>query len=226
MSALGKYTLIELACYLAALNALVVSLGWKRVEYLTKPATLLVLLAGVFRLRPYLLAEGEVNWLALALIFSLLGDVLLMLPADLFIPGLAAFLLAHLAYIGLFINTSGAINAASIPPALLILVTSLTLYRRLAAGMTTPEKRKMRLPVALYTAVISVMVFLAVNTLALNTYEPLRSLLIASGALLFMLSDTWIAWDRFVAPLRWRDLRVMSTYHLAQIFLVLGSVLG
>ena len=37
-----------------------------------------------------------------ALSLSLAGDVLLMVRKDLFVAGLAAFLLAHLAYVGAF----------------------------------------------------------------------------------------------------------------------------
>src|SRR5438067_2095120 len=79
----------------ALLDWLAVSRSVRPVEYVAKPATLLALLV-------YAGCGHPSPWLVAALAFSLLGDVFLMLPADLFLAGLAAFLVAHLAYIGAF----------------------------------------------------------------------------------------------------------------------------
>jgi uncharacterized membrane protein YhhN len=225
MASIGKYTLLQIALGIAVFNWLAVSVRWKWLEYLTKPAVMIAMIAGVFRLRPGLVAQGQVNWLALALIFSLVGDIFLMLPGDRFIPGLAAFLLAHVAYIINFSVGGGfSINPATLILAALVAATSLQLYRRIAAGLTRKGQHKLKLPVLAYTIVISTMTLIALNTLTTPAWENYRALMIGAGALLFMLSDTWIAWDRFVEPLRWRDLRVMMTYHLGQLLLVLGAV--
>src|SRR5437016_14122422 len=81
----------------ALLDWLAVSRRIRALEYVAKPATLLALLAYA--------AFGHASpWLVAALAFSLLGDIFLMLPADLFLAGLAAFLIAHLAYIGAFVG--------------------------------------------------------------------------------------------------------------------------
>ncbi len=224
MAAIGKYTLLQTALVIAAFNWLAVSVRWKWLEYLTKPTVMLVMLAGVFRLRPSLLTQGEVNWLALALIFSLAGDVFLMLPGDRFIPGLVAFLLAHLAYIFNFLSAGFSINPATLILAVLVAATGRQLYQRIAAGLTRQGHHALKLPVLIYTLVISTMTLTALNTLTTPAWENYRALMLSAGALLFMLSDTWIAWDRFVKPLRYRDLRVMLTYHLGQFLLVLGAV--
>src|SRR3989441_7334022 len=79
----------------AVLDWLAVSRSVRSLEYVAKPATLLALLV-------YAGSGHPSPWLVAALAFSLLGDVFLMLPADLFLAGLAAFLVAHLAYIGAF----------------------------------------------------------------------------------------------------------------------------
>ena len=82
----------------AALDWLAVSRSIRALEYVAKPATLLALLVYA--------AFGHASpWLVAALAFSLLGDVFLMLPADLFLAGLAAFLIAHLAYVGAFVGS-------------------------------------------------------------------------------------------------------------------------
>jgi uncharacterized membrane protein YhhN len=68
-------------------------------------------------------------------------------------------------------------------------------------------------PVVAYMAVISVMV-----ACALGTGDPVA----AGGAALFLLSDSLIAWNRFVRPLAWAPVTIMVTYHLAQTGLVLS----
>src|SRR2546429_181568 len=76
----------------ALLDWLAVSRGIRALEYVAKPATLLSLLAYA--------AFGHASpWLVAALVFSLLGDIFLLLPAGLFLARLGAFLVAHLAYI-------------------------------------------------------------------------------------------------------------------------------
>ena len=183
---------------------------------------MLALLAWIFRLRPYLIADGQLNWLALAIIFSLIGDVMLMLPGDFFIPGLISFSLAHLAYIFGFGIALFSSNFASVGIALMVILAAYQIYKRLAEGLEQSQQTKLKLPVFTYTGIIATMVILALQTLISHGWESYRALLISAGALLFMLSDTWIAWDRFVEPIKLRDLRIMISYHLAQICLCMG----
>jgi uncharacterized membrane protein YhhN len=68
-------------------------------------------------------------------------------------------------------------------------------------------------PVTAYVSVIGVMV-----ACAISTGEPLAIV----GAGIFMLSDTLIAWNRFVQPLLWAPLAIMITYHVGQAMLVLS----
>ena len=77
-----------------------------RLEYVCKPGTLLALIATAVLLDP---GYGGTHhdtvrgWFVAALVLSLVGDVLLMLPREQFVGGLAAFLLAHVCYIGGFV---------------------------------------------------------------------------------------------------------------------------
>ncbi|MBM3145717.1 MAG: lysoplasmalogenase [Chloroflexi bacterium] len=221
-----KYLYIQIALGIAALNWVSVAIKSKWLEYVTKPATMLALLAFVWRLRPGLIAHGDVNWLIFALLFSLAGDVFLMLPGNLFLPGLISFLLAHLAYIFAFNIVSPPLDSASLIVALMVVITGAQIYRRIAAGLEIAGEQKMKIPVLIYTIVISVMVICALLTLVSSGWENYRALLLSVGALLFFLSDTWLAWDRFVEPLKFRDLRVMVSYHLAQICLCLGFLVS
>src|SRR4029077_17910759 len=68
-------------------------------EYVCKPATMVALIFAASLLDPVADAHTRRAWFVAALVFSLAGDVLLMLPQDLFVPGLAAFLVGHVCYV-------------------------------------------------------------------------------------------------------------------------------
>jgi uncharacterized membrane protein YhhN len=54
---------------------------------------------------------------------------------------------------------------------------------------------------------------------------PIAAVISASvGALLFFASDSMLAWDRFLKPLSHARLRVMVTYHLGQVGIILGAI--
>lgn len=148
-----------------------------------------------------------------ALVFSLIGDVLLMLPADRFILGLLSFLTAHVCYILAFTTGRG----FGFTPALLAVFTaySAAMYRFL-----WPSLREMKLPVLGYLLVISVMTWQAWERhLAVG---GLLSLAAASGALLFTLSDSILALRRFRRNFNSAPLLVMATYYAAQLLIALS----
>src|SRR5690606_25669041 len=100
----GGIGMTGLAAVLLAATALSAVVDWaavhtdrRPVEYVFKPLTLALLVAAALALDP---AEPTVRaWFVVALVLSLAGDVFLMLPSDRFVPGLASFLLAHVAYV-------------------------------------------------------------------------------------------------------------------------------
>jgi uncharacterized membrane protein YhhN len=183
----------------------------RRLEYVTKPAAM-VLLAGVaIALDP---ADGEGArraWFVVAVVLSLAGDVFLMLPDDRFVAGLASFLLAHLAYVaGFLVDPPDA--TATVVAAVIVVAAAATL----AAPVVWSLRRRspeLTAPVVVYMVVISAMVTLALAT---------GSALAGAGAVLFFVSDYLIARDRFVRPLAWAPLAIMVLYHLGQAGLVLS----
>ncbi len=90
------------------LSFLIIASGWWHIRsaygsdsrqfYISKPLTMLLIIALAFGYQSYD-HDGSHAWILLGLCLSLAGDVLLMLPSDRFIQGLAAFLVAHLCYI-------------------------------------------------------------------------------------------------------------------------------
>jgi uncharacterized membrane protein YhhN len=180
-----------------------------RLEYLCKPAVVLALIATALLLHPAPDAGARRAWFVAALVCSLAGDVLLMLPTDLFVAGLAAFLVGHLCYVvGFWTRGPGVFDFVPWAVAVAVVVTPVA-RRILGALRDRPE----RVPVTLYVVVISIMLATALAT---------GNVAAGVGALLFVTSDTLIAWNRFVRPFRSADLGIMVTYHLGQAGLVLS----
>lgn len=189
-----------------AVNIFSVQAGWTDAVYATKP--LLIPLLGWM-----LIGNNwrEVQWIAGALFFSWVGDILLMLPQDLFVYGLGSFLIAHLLYIRQFF---GIWNKKKNPPqpltSLMIALYLAGLIWILYPGL----EPSLKFPVIFYGATISIMWLLAIQT-------GIRSIQI--GALLFILSDSLLAINKFYTPLPAAGAWVMGTYGLAQYFIVRGT---
>ena len=142
-----------------------------------------------------------------ALVLSLAGDVFLLPQVDRFVPGLASFLLAHVAYVvGFWTHDEGGLLwlAVLVVPALGAVAGRVTR----AVRASEPE---LVVPVAIYIAVIAAMI---VSALAFGDGVAI------AGALLFGTSDSILAIGRFARAPRWAPVAVMITYHLAQGLLV------
>lgn len=180
-----------------------------RIEYVCKPATLVALIAAAALVDP---SKSSVRmWFVAALVLSLIGDVLLMLPKEQFVGGLSAFLLAHLCYIGGFVAAGldlPSVVLAVIGTALVVSPVASRVLRGVAA-----KEPALKPPVVAYLVVIGTMLAFSAAS---------RNPLAAIGALLFVTSDSMIAWSRFVVPFEGAPVAIMVTYHLAQAALVLS----
>lgn len=189
---------------------LAVAAATRTLEYVCKPAAIGLLLAVAVVLQP---RHDAQRWaFVAALVLSLAGDVALMLRR--FLPGLAAFFGAHLAYIVGLRAASPGIRPLVVA-AVIVLVPIALLGRRVLAGVRTTDP-DLGTPVSLYIAAISVMLASALAA---------GNALVATGAVLFVVSDSLIAWNRFVEPLPWAPVTIMVTYHLGQAGLVTGLAL-
>ena len=130
------------------------------------------------------------GWIVAGLVLSFVGD-LALIPRDRrwFQAGLVAFLLAHVAYTAAF---AGAAPQASLPWAALAVIAAASLAAYLHFR---PHLGPMRVPVAAYIVVISIMLA-AAWTLALGRQDPF-GWQVAAGATLFYLSDIAVARRRF-----------------------------
>jgi uncharacterized membrane protein YhhN len=179
-----------------------------------KPLTM-VLVLGI-AVQPSLSTPPSYRALVVAgLLFSLAGDVFLMLPSDRFVAGLASFLVGHLLYIAAFAG-AGAFHPLA---GLAFLALGAVVYRGLHAHVG-----ELRLPVLAYVAAIAAMAWLATSRwLAVG---QLGSLLACLGALLFVVSDAALAFDRFVRHFRGAHAVVLGSYFPAQLLIALSVGVG
>lgn len=186
-----------------------------KLEHWCKPGVIVLLMAVTVALDP----ESHVmrTWFLAALLFSLAGDVFLMLDGrhghDLFVAGLASFLIAHVAYIGGFLV--GGVDLLRLVGGLVVAAVSVVVVGNRIMRAVQEKEPELALPVFAYMAVISAMLVVAIGsgkTAALF------------GALLFYASDAMIGWGRFVKATPWLPLAIIVTYHLAQAALVVSLV--
>lgn len=219
-------SLLWLPFVIAALDWLAVARGWTRVQYLTKPGTMLALLLWMWaagRAAPGGAAPGGWGWFLAAGAASLAGDVFLMLPREQFIPGLVSFLLAHVAYVVGLNQSPPPFNLVALVLVFAVGMVAGRIYLRVKAGLAASGHMRLHFPVLLYSTVISLMLISALFTLVRPEWPAFAALLVSAGAFLFFLSDTLLAWNRFVTPLPNARLKVRIPYHLGQITLVAGA---
>ncbi|MCE5260045.1 MAG: lysoplasmalogenase [Chloroflexi bacterium] len=176
----------------------------RTLQYIAKPLTTALILVMALTL-PAANAPTYRQYIAVGLVFSLLGDILLMLPKNMFIYGIVSFLLTHLCYTAAFTQGTELHIQWLLPLLLIPAMVSFFIWSRLG---------KLRVPVLIYELVIITMVWRALAQL--ETLGTQSALLAVYGALFFLLSDTMLAIDRFGKHFRLAPLLVLGTYYLAQ----------
>lgn len=194
----------------AALVAIVSADGvgaMRMAHYIAKPlATVAILAMAVLSASP--ISQRYKQFIVVGLVCSLVGDVLLMLPGDYFVPGLVAFLLAHLCYLSAFLRQS---RFAARPVAY---VGYLMVSAALLSSLLPSLPRPLVAPVLVYVVVITAMAAQSsVWMLESGSAEARRA---AIGAAWFVVSDATLAIARFRMEVPYRDLIVLGTYFVAQ----------
>jgi uncharacterized membrane protein YhhN len=204
--------LLALALGAAFFDWVAVHQEQKALEYVCKPLTLALLIGCALTLDP---ADDAVRaWFVAALVLCLIGDVFLMLPQDLFVFGLASFLLGHIAYIVGF-HVEGVDGPRFFVGIVIVMVALAVIGPRILRGARAGPDPGVAGPVVVYMFVISAMV-----ASAIGVGNPFGTV----GASLFYVSDALIAWNRFIGETRHGRLAIIVTYHLAQVGLVLSLV--
>jgi uncharacterized membrane protein YhhN len=142
---------------------------------------------------------------AAGLLLSAVGDVLL--DAGRFLPGLGAFLLAHVVYILAFISVE---RRPAVARALPFAAWGLVTFNLLRPGLGT-----LALPVGAYVVVITIMMWRAAARVG-SPRAGRAAWLGLAGAIAFGSSDTLIAVTRFLQPIEGVRVPIMLLYWLGQ----------
>lgn len=194
--------------------------GAAHLQLVCKP--LLMLSLGAY----YVVAarEGRSSLVIAAIGLSLLGDVMLMFEKDnavFFMLGLGSFLLAHVTYIYAYRQHQGEAADAELAG-----VQKIRFALPVILGGTGlvvvlyPRLGDLQIPVLLYAIVLVLMVLQALLRFGRTPAESFWRVFL--GALLFMISDSLLAINKFLDPLPNAGLWIMATYCAAQLSIVTG----
>ncbi len=182
--------------------------------YISKPLLLFSLLA-FFISNSQGFGSSNRNPVIFALVFSLLGDVLLMWEGQtFFLMGMAAFGVAQIAYSIFYFRQKLELNKPILFAAILFL-----------AGILFVISRYLDLPHALspyiyaYSVLIGIHLILSTRFLSAGIAKAKMATL---GALLFVISDLILAFNEFGEPNKYKHIAVMLSYGLAQYFITMG----
>lgn len=212
-----------IALFAIALTANIIGIlvSDETVQWISKPL-IVISLAGYFITTTLISISRLRKWILLALIFSWVGDVLLMFQSEkeiFFLLGLSSFLLAHIFYIQFF-NRIRTREKLAVKWSLLLIAA---LYYAILITILFPYLGDMKWPVCIYGIVISCMFMLAMHMPYIKN-RKIGSLMM-TGALLFVISDSVLAINIFYQPLEILGaITIILTYGLAQYLIVEGAV--
>lgn len=181
-------------------------------NYLFKPVTTILIIILAFFI-PDSVSTIYKYFIIGGLFFSLSGDIFLMLPKDKFIHGLFSFFIAHILFIiGIISDFGPYFDWQYLIPILLYLIIILKII--------LPHTGNMKLPVIFYTLIISFFLWQAAGRayyLADNS-----SIMAFFGALAFIISDSVLAYNKFIKTFKLAEIIIMSTYWGALYLLTLS----
>lgn len=175
------------------------------------PVNAVIKAAGIVLLAAYALRERALL-LAFALLVSSAGDIMLDWQPRQMELGIVAFGIAHLAYIVIFAAIWRREGARGLPG--YALAAAIAVYGAVMLIWMRPGMGELAIPVTIYNGIILVMAICAAAGRA-----PALAL---AGALLFVVSDSFIGAREFRDAFLWSGPVIWITYYLAQLFLTLG----
>ena len=211
-------TLFKIYVTFSIIYLLVLFLGYQNLDLFLKPILIPLLAFGVYFCRKF----PSKNILLAALLFSWIGDVILLFTdiAEIyFILGLVSFLISHIIYCIVFskqIKTKIKKNKVLFGFGSLIIV----LYLIGMLSVLLPSLGDLKIPVIVYASVISTMLLFAFN--GFLVWEKPGNKYVFIGAIVFVLSDSILAMNKFYAPIEKSSFFIMLTYLVAQYLIVVG----
>ena len=201
-----------------AIDLLAIAIDHEPLRFFSKPM-LMPALAGYFVINAGI--RDIAKWVSLALLFSWIGDIFLLFEtrnASFFLFGLSAFLIAHIFYI-LFFHSVRTQEKIKSKAGLLIVVA---LYYATLITLLYPYFGEMKITVPVYGIVISFMLLLALHMLFISNKSAGQMMM--AGAILFVISDSILAINKFYSPFQNAGILIMLSYGLAQLMIVAGAI--
>lgn len=175
------------------------------ISIIFKPLTMVLVISILFQVGNSF--QGYKLYVLLGLVFSLLGDLLLLKPWYKFEYGLGAFLIGHVFYITAFGQHNGL--DADILPLLPFIGFVIWLYRNIE-----PNLGRVKIPVITYMVVILVMVWQGIGIWLENSTRI--GIYTALGSFTFCVSDFILAYGHFKESFKYLNSFVLITYYVAQ----------
>lgn len=209
----------------ALVHLISIQFGLTNLQIISKPL-IMVLLMNYFLVSTNKSEHPTFFVIAVAIVFSWLGDVFLMFQSkypSFFIIGLGAFLVSHIFYIVAYKRSRGAeIESQLSKPRLARYDFFLLLICSSLIIVLYPHLGDMMIPVIIYALTITYMAITSVHRFGKTSVSSFW--MVTVGALLFMFSDATIALDKFVEPIPNARLIIMTTYISAQFLIIKGLI--
>jgi uncharacterized membrane protein YhhN len=191
----------------------------KLLDYIFKPL-IMIAVGGHFLVHSLNIGKKLKVFAGMAFLFSWMGDIFLMFP-QFFIPGLGAFLFAQISYILLF---GWSVKISGVKPYLNGNLLAFSLYfiygSVLFSILLNHLDPFLKVAVFIYMVALIGMSVMALNRL--NIKPRSGAIMVFTGSLFFIISDTLIAFNKFYVPIPHDRLLVMSTYMAAQFLIMKG----
>lgn len=203
---------------ISSVYLLLIILGREDISWFLKPFLIPFLFLAVYSCGNF----PSKKFLLLALTFSWMGDVVLLFAykAEIyFIIGLIAFLISHIAYIVLF-SKQLRINSSRNKAVFWIGITAIIVYLILMLSILLPTLGDLKIPVFVYAIILSTMLLFAFKGY-LKWSKPAGTYILL-GAVIFVSSDSILAFNKFYEPIRFSSFLIMATYLLAQYLIIVG----
>lgn len=214
-----KFSIIYFFALFAELFALFFQL--ENLHLITKPL-LMILLFNWF----WINSRGFISLkhlILLALFLSWLGDLFLLADKqnqNRFISGLVSFLLAHFCYIAFFLQIrkrNGIRFTPKIPVSIFVLIYVAALFLFLA-----PNLKSLQIPVLIYSLTLAAMLLSSIHAFDFTKHDFAK--LCVAGTILFTISDSILAINRFYQPFEFANIFIMLTYGIAQFLITFGTL--
>lgn len=159
--------------------------------------------------------ERYARLICVGLVLSLVGDMLLEVDPSLFLPGLGAFLFAHVAYVAAYLTVTRVPSLVrGLPFALFGAVVGVFLW---------PGLGGLALPVVAYVAVICTMMWRSAAMLGASGLARREQRIALAGALMFAASDGLLAFSLFVQRMAGVSYVIMLLYWGGQLCIALSA---